>query len=170
MLFRSQGELLELASQHLEQLSAGQFRFEIVLEDAQSFRVLDLFSGIPRAVTTLSGGETFLASLSLALALAELVGRRGGQLQALFLDEGFGTLSAECLDRALSALEILAAQDRLIAIISHVPLIAERVEHVWVVRKTLHGSEILRASEEMRREMVRQELAIFDPRLHPLFG
>jgi len=169
-LQQRQGELLELASQHLEQLSAGQFRFEIVLEDAQSFRVLDLFSGIPRAVTTLSGGETFLASLSLALALAELVGRRGGQLQALFLDEGFGTLSAECLDRALSALEILAAQDRLIAIISHVPLIAERVEHVWVVRKTLHGSEILRASEEMRREMVRQELAIFDPRLHPLFG
>lgn len=165
-----QGELLALASHHLEALSAGQFRFEEDMDDAQSFRVLDMFSGVPRAVTTLSGGETFLASLSLAVALAELVGRRGGQLQALFLDEGFGTLSAECLDRALSALEQLAAQGRLIGIISHVPLVAERVEHVWWVRKTPQGSEIVKADEVLRKELVAQELASFDPRLHPLFG
>ncbi|MCW5872218.1 MAG: hypothetical protein KIS61_33510, partial [Candidatus Eremiobacteraeota bacterium] len=113
---------------------------------------------------------TFLASLSLAVALAELVGRRGGQLQALFLDEGFGTLSAECLDRALSALEQLAAQGRLIGIISHVPLVAERVEHVWWVRKSPSGSEIVKADESLRKELVAQELASFDPRLHPLFG
>ncbi|MFN8612818.1 MAG: SMC family ATPase [Vulcanimicrobiota bacterium] len=169
-LQQRQGELLSLASHHLEALSAGQFRFEEEMDDAQSFRVLDQFSGVPRAVTTLSGGETFLASLSLAVALAELVGRRGGQLQALFLDEGFGTLSAECLDRALSALEQLAAQGRLIGVISHVPLIAERVEHVWWVRKTPAGSEIIRADENQRKELVAQELAQFDPRLHPLFG
>lgn len=165
-----QAELLSLASHHLEALSAGQFRFEEDMDDAQSFRVMDMFSGVPRGVTTLSGGETFLASLSLAVALAELVGRRGGQLQALFLDEGFGTLSAECLDRALSALEQLAAQGRLIGLISHVPLVAERVEHVWWVRKTPAGSEIVRADEKIRKEMVAQELASFDPRLHPLFG
>lgn len=169
-LQQRQGELLALASHHLEALSAGQFRFEEDMDDAQSFRVLDMFSGVPRAVTTLSGGETFLASLSLAVALAELVGRRGGQLQALFLDEGFGTLSAECLDRALSALEQLAAQGRLIGIISHVPLIAERVEHVWWVRKSPAGSEIVKADEVLRKELVAQELASFDPRLHPLFG
>ncbi len=169
-LQQRQGELLALASHHLEALSAGQFRFEEDMDDAQSFRVLDMFSGVPRAVTTLSGGETFLASLSLAVALAELVGRRGGQLQALFLDEGFGTLSAECLDRALSALEQLAAQGRLIGIISHVPLVAERVEHVWWVRKTPQGSEIIKADEVLRKELVAQELASFDPRLHPLFG
>lgn len=169
-LQQRQGELLSLASHHLEALSAGQFRFEEDMDDAQSFRVLDMFSGVPRAVTTLSGGETFLASLSLAVALAELVGRRGGQLQALFLDEGFGTLSAECLDRALSALEQLAAQGRLIGLISHVPLIAERVEHVWWVRKSPAGSEIVKADEVLRKEMVAQELASFDPRLHPLFG
>ncbi|MBS2033764.1 SMC family ATPase [bacterium] len=169
-LQQRQGELLSLASHHLELLSAGQFRFEEEMDDAQSFRVLDQFSGVPRAVTTLSGGETFLASLSLAVALAELVGRRGGQLQALFLDEGFGTLSAECLDRALSALEQLAAQGRLIGIISHVPLIAERVEQVWWVRKTPAGSEIVKADENLRKELVAQELAQFDPRLHPLFG
>jgi len=164
-----QSELLNLASQHLESLSGGQFRFEEEMEDAQSFKVLDLFSGVPRTVNTLSGGETFLASLSLAVALAELVGRRGGQLQALFLDEGFGTLSAECLDRALTALEQLAAQGRLIGIISHVPLIAERIEQVWWVRKSPGGSEIVKATEHMRRELLRQELATFDPRLHPLF-
>jgi exonuclease SbcC len=169
-LQQRQGELLLLASHHLEALSAGQFRFEEDLDDVQSFRVLDQFSGVPRAVTTLSGGETFLASLSLAVALAELVGRRGGQLQALFLDEGFGTLSAECLDRALSALEQLAAQGRLIGIISHVPLVAERVEHVWWVRKTPTGSQIVRADENLRRQLVAEELAQFDPRLHPLFG
>ncbi|MBN9420326.1 hypothetical protein ABS71_21665 [bacterium SCN 62-11] len=169
-LQQRQGELLSLASHHLEALSAGQFRFEEDMDDAQSFRVLDMFSGVPRAVTTLSGGETFLASLSLAVALAELVGRRGGQLQALFLDEGFGTLSAECLDRALSALEQLAAQGRLIGLISHVPLVAERVEHVWWVRKSPSGSEIIKADEVLRKELVAQELASFDPRLHPLFG
>ena len=169
-LQQRQGELLSLASHHLEALSAGQFRFEEDMDDAQSFRVLDQFSGVPRAVTTLSGGETFLASLSLAVALAELVGRRGGQLQALFLDEGFGTLSAECLDRALSALEQLAAQGRLIGVITHVPLVAERVEHVWWVRKTPAGSQIVRADENLRKELVAQELAQFDPRLHPLFG
>lgn len=169
-LQQRQGELLALASHHLEALSAGQFRFEEDMDDAQSFRVLDMFSGVPRAVTTLSGGETFLASLSLAVALAELVGRRGGQLQALFLDEGFGTLSAECLDRALSALEQLAAQGRLIGLISHVPLVAERVEHVWWVRKSPSGSEIVKADEVLRKELVAQELASFDPRLHPLFG
>lgn len=169
-LQRRQAELLELASHHLQDLSGGQFRFEPELEEATSLRVMDLFSGVPRSVNTLSGGETFLASLSLAVALAEMIGRRGGKLQALFLDEGFGTLSSECLDRALTALEQLALQGRLIGIISHVPLIAERIEHCWLVRKTPAGSEIVRADEEIKRMLVRQELAAFDPQLHPLFS
>jgi len=123
-----------------------------------------------RDAKTLSGGETFLASLSLALALSELVGRRGGRLEAFFLDEGFGTLSPECLDRALSALEGLAQSGRLIGIISHVVLLAERIENVWVVRKTPLGSQIEILSEELRQKLLSQDLAAYDPEKHPLLN
>ena len=83
-----------------------------------------------RKADSLSGGETFLASLALALALAEMVTRTGGRLDAFFLDEGFGSLDPEHLDLAMEGVEALAAdnQDRLVVVVSHVPELRHRLE------------------------------------------
>ena len=83
-----------------------------------------------RRADSLSGGETFLASLGLALALAEMVAGTGGRLDAFFLDEGFGTLDPEHLDLAMEGIERLVAgdSDRLVVIVSHVPELRMRLE------------------------------------------
>ncbi len=83
-----------------------------------------------RKADSLSGGETFLASLALALALAEIVARGGGRLDAFFLDEGFGTLDPEHLDLAMEGIESLVSEegDRLVVVVSHVPELRHRVE------------------------------------------
>ena len=83
----------------------------------------------PGRPATLSGGEGFCASLALALGLAETVAAHAGahQLDALFIDEGFGTLDAETLETAIGVLEGLQAGDRLVGVISHVPELRERI-------------------------------------------
>jgi len=99
--------------------------------DDGSFNVVDLASaGNVREARTLSGGETFLASLALALALAERVNRRGGRLDAFFLDEGFGSLDQEHLTLALDGIERLVVDSptRLVAVVSHVEALRDRVE------------------------------------------
>ncbi|MBI3929522.1 MAG: SMC family ATPase [Armatimonadetes bacterium] len=161
LLERRQRELLELASRGFGQMTAGQYGF------SHDFQVVDRGTGQARKPNTLSGGESFLASLSLALALSEMVGRKGGRLEAFFLDEGFGSLSPESLDRALDALETLAGSGRMIGIISHVPTIAERIEKVWQVVKTPQGS-CIEDLQPARRLQVVQEA--FDPEKHPLFA
>ncbi|MHC1761365.1 MAG: AAA family ATPase [Negativicutes bacterium] len=92
--------------------------------------VLDGYTGEARPVQTLSGGETFLASLSLALGLADVVQSRAGgiHLETLFIDEGFGTLDPETLDLAITALVELKQGGRLVGIISHVPELRERID------------------------------------------
>ena len=93
-----------------------------------------------RSVRTLSGGETFLASLALALALSErlpeIAGRGGAMsLESLFLDEGFGSLDQDSLDVAIGGLETLAGGQRLVGVISHIPEVAERLtDRVEVVK------------------------------------
>ena len=96
---------------------------------------------------TLSGGETFLASLALALALSErlpeIAGTGGAMsLESLFLDEGFGTLDQDALDVAISGIEALASGQRMIGVISHVPEVAERLADRIEVVKTGATSRI----------------------------
>lgn len=151
-----------LASRTFSQMSSGQYGF------SSQFQVVDRSSGQTRKPNTLSGGESFLASLSLALALSELVGRRGGRLEAFFLDEGFGTLSPEALDRALDALEELATSGRMIGVISHVGLVAERIEKVWHVTRTPEGSRLEDLQPHHRARLARQE--VYDSAEHPLLA
>ncbi|MDH3730386.1 MAG: SMC family ATPase [Acidimicrobiia bacterium] len=121
--------LAGLAAERFEMLSGGRYRFS---EDG-SFDVVDLTAADAiRKPRSLSGGETFLASLALALALAEMVSRSGGRLGAFFLDEGFGSLDAEHLDLAMEGVERIIADDddRLVVIVSHVPELRQRMEDV----------------------------------------
>ena len=104
--------------------------------------VFDNFTGYARPANTLSGGETFLASLSLALGLADVVQTYSGgiHLDTIFIDEGFGTLDGETLDFALKALLNLRVGGRLVGIISHVPELKERIDARLAVHKTDRGS------------------------------
>ena len=115
-------------------------RYRLVVRD-EAFWVVDRLNGDERrSVKTLSGGETFLASLALALALSErlpeIAGRGGAMsLESLFLDEGFGALDQDSLDTAIGGLEMLAGGQRLVGVISHIPEVAERLpDRVEVVR------------------------------------
>ena len=144
------------AAARMEHLSRGRYRLRA---EGDEFMVIDRQNGDEqRSVKTLSGGETFLASLALALALAErlpsLAGRGGAlSLESLFLDEGFGSLDADALDVAIEALELLAGGDRMIGVISHVPLIAERLpDHIEVTKSG--GSSFVRGDRGTAREDV----------------
>lgn len=132
-------------SRHLKTLSSERYSFDF---DKDEFVVLDHWNADdPRPVTTLSGGESFLASLALALALAEGLsglshGRGRFALESLFLDEGFGTLDAETLDVVLQGVENLSTTDRLVGIVSHIPELAERMPSRIHVRKAVGGSTV----------------------------
>ena len=106
--------------------------------------VLDRGTGQWRDVSTLSGGESFLASLALALGLSDVVQAQSGaiRMEAMFIDEGFGTLDDNALRNSLQVLADLADGKRLIGIISHVHDLEERIEKQIVVSKTLKGSKI----------------------------
>ncbi len=117
--------LAALGSEHFARMTRDRYRFT----DDGNFNVLDVSAAeAERKADTLSGGESFLASLGLALALAEMVTRTGGRLDAFFLDEGFGTLDPEHLELAMEGIEALVGGDRLVVVVSHVPQLRERVE------------------------------------------
>jgi exonuclease SbcC len=137
--------LAQDAAARLEQLTAGRYR---LIADDGEFTIVDQFNGDEqRSVRTLSGGETFLASLALALALSERLPELAGtgaavSLESLFLDEGFGALDAESLDLAVQGLETLAGGRRMIGVISHVPELAERLPDRIQVVPGVHGSAV----------------------------
>ncbi len=134
LLEEERAELAELGSGLFEALTDGGYRF--AADD--SFDILDLNAADrTRKAESLSGGETFLASLALALALAEMVARGGGRLDAFFLDEGFGSLDPEHLDRAMAGIERLVADDdrRLVVLVSHVAEMRDAIEDLIVLDK-----------------------------------
>lgn len=137
------------ANKRLDLMSDGRFSLCQKKEESKSGKaglaldVLDRFTGKTRDVGTLSGGESFLASLALALGFADVVqARQGGvQLDTLFIDEGFGTLDDESLGRALDMLGDLAGGKRLIGIISHVATLKECIPNkILVLNKAPRGS------------------------------
>jgi len=146
LLDEERTRLAALGSEHFLRLSSGRYAFT---EDGE-FSIVDLTSAdAVRKAASLSGGETFLASLALALALAEMVARTGGRLDAFLLDEGFGSLDAEHLDLAMEGIEALVTdnRDRLVVVVSHVPELRHRIDdRIQLDRDPLTGdTKILRA-------------------------
>ncbi|MGH3305313.1 MAG: SbcC/MukB-like Walker B domain-containing protein, partial [Streptosporangiaceae bacterium] len=139
--------LVREASATLLELSGGQY--ELDRDERNDLVVIDYAdAGTRRPVHTLSGGETFQASLALALALShQVIGLSAGmrELNSMFLDEGFGTLDNDTLDSVASTLERLAADsDRMVGVITHVAELAERVPVRFVVSRTGTTSTIVR--------------------------
>lgn len=129
-------EVLQVANNHLQRLTKNRYQFELA-DSVGSYRgktgleinVYDDEAGMTRSAHTLSGGESFIAALSLALALAEVIQAQSGGItvEALFIDEGFGSLDEEALEMAMEALETIESEGRMIGIISHVRELKERV-------------------------------------------
>ena len=134
--------LVEGASRILNDLSNG--RYELIHKSGE-FSVIDHWDArLPRAVRTLSGGETFQASLSLALALSEqLAGlsSASASLESILLDEGFGTLDPDTMDTVAATLENLAARgDRMVGVVTHVAGLAERIPVRFEVSRDARGT------------------------------
>jgi DNA repair protein SbcC/Rad50 len=148
MLQSSYKLLAREGSRYFEELTGGRYSFH---SQEDEFSVRDHSNGDElRSVSTLSGGESFLASLSLALALAqsivELSGERGKvALESLFLDEGFSTLDPETLGKVADALPALQKKGRLIGVITHVESLAEQLPERVEIVKTPTGSRILKS-------------------------
>ena len=150
LLEEERAELAALGSEHFQDLSGGSYRFS----DDGEFAVLDMNAGATeRRADSLSGGETFLASLALALALAEMVARGGGRMDAFFLDEGFGSLDPDHLDKAMEGIERLVAESEhrlVVVVVSHVAAMREAIDDLVVLDKDpTTGDTIVRAGAEV---------------------
>ena len=136
--------IIRRANLRLRMMSGGQYEFIRSDESADKrhkfgldLNVLDHYSGSERPVNTLSGGESFMASLSLALGLSDEVQASAGgiKLDTMFIDEGFGSLDSETLEKAVRTLTELADEDKLVGIISHVDALRTRIDKQIVVTK-----------------------------------
>lgn len=142
VLIAANARLRRMSRQRYELQRSKSWNDKRVKQIGLDIEVFDNFTGYARPANTLSGGETFLASLSLALGLADVVQAYSGgiHLDTIFIDEGFGTLDGETLDFALKTLLTLRADGRLVGIISHVPELKERIDARLAVHKTDRGS------------------------------
>jgi len=141
--------LLESATAKLEVLAGG--AYSLAIDERRQFLVIDHANAdTERLARTLSGGETFLVSLALALALADQIAglAAGGavQLESIFLDEGFGSLDHDTLEIVATAIEELGAQGRMVGVVTHVRDLAERLPVRFEVRKGPAGSTVERVT------------------------
>ena len=147
MLHEAFGRLSGSASKRLLEMSNDQYAFRH--NDRLEFEVIDhANAGEARSARTLSGGETFLASLSLALALADevadLATEGTARLESIFLDEGFGTLDPDTLDVVATAIEELGARGRMVGVVTHVAALAERIPVQFKVTKASGSASVQR--------------------------
>ena len=138
--------LVDFANAELSKLAGGAYSLAV---DSGDFEVIDHRNAeARRSVKTLSGGETFLVSLALALALAERVVATSAigtaRIESMFLDEGFGTLDSETLDVVASVVTELGSRDRMIGLVTHVRELADQIPTRFEVRKLPEGSTVTR--------------------------
>ncbi len=142
-------EILYAANLRLQTMSSGRYELRRVRgivdarrKDNLEMEVLDYYTGKYRSVKTLSGGESFKVSLSLALGMSDVIQAQSGgiRVETMFIDEGFGTLDGESLDQACLVLQGLTESNRLIGLISHVPELSEKIPDQIRIHKTNTGS------------------------------
>lgn len=135
--------LIRHANQHLIRLS-DRYRIQRRKEEELQIEIEDLHqASVTRPMASLSGGESFLASLALALGLSDLAGRNV-RIESLFIDEGFGSLDSEVLDLAIGALEGLHQDSKSVGVISHVELLKQRITTQIRVEKLTAGNSTLK--------------------------
>ena len=141
--------VLTQANIRFSRMAGGQYELvraresaDMRLQTGLELNVVDHFTGRERSVRSLSGGEAFMASLSLALGFADVIRQSAGgvAVDAMFVDEGFGSLDPEALDQVMNTLTSLAGGDKLIGIISHVADLKARIPRRIIVEKTREGS------------------------------
>lgn len=151
--------ILARANAHLMRMSGGKYDLKrcesaakLNTQSGLELNVIDHYNGSERSVKTLSGGETFLASLSLALGLSEEIQSSAGgvQMDTLFVDEGFGSLDEETLRQAMRALRELSEGDRLIGIISHVSELRREIDRQIVVTRSPDGASRAKIETDLR--------------------
>ena len=142
-------DVLVQSTQRLMKMSDGRYELRRKLDPSKGnkasgldLEVYDDYSGESRSVSTLSGGESFLAALSLALGLSDVVQAQTGgiQIDMLFVDEGFGTLDSEALELAVSTLVELQQSGRMVGVISHVSELKEQLDVRIDITKSQIGS------------------------------
>lgn len=147
-------EILAVANQRLSKLTRGRYQF-LLANKKGSYRsstgleinIYDDNAGMSRRAHTLSGGESFIAALALALSLADVIQNRAGgiAIEALFIDEGFGSLDEESLEMAMEALEIIENEGRMIGIISHVRELKDRIQQQLIVQTNGSGQSHIKS-------------------------
>lgn len=144
--------ILERANLRLRKLSRGQYDLkrrenpdDMRARSGLELDIIDHVNGTVRSVNTLSGGESFLASLALALGLSDEIAMSTGiKLDTMFVDEGFGSLDSDALTQAYNTLAGLQEGNRLVGVISHVPELKEKIDRQIVVEKTPFGGSTAR--------------------------